>query len=54
MRSLSIKNLKESFIKKYPKTEVSMILRRQPDFITEDSFITLASVLLSVVEVTKE
>jgi len=47
---VDIRKLKENYVKKYPKSEVSAILISQPNSITSDSFITLAKALLSVVK----
>ena len=47
---IEIRSLKENYTRKYPNSAVSTILITQPDSVTEDSFITLAKALLSVIK----
>lgn len=47
---IEIRSLKENYTRKYPDSPISAILITQPDWITPDSFITLAKALLSVVK----
>ncbi len=46
---IQIKNLKENYVGKFPDSKVSAILIGQPDYLTPESFITLAKALISAV-----
>jgi hypothetical protein len=47
---IEIRKLKENYILKYPNSKVSSILIGQPEYLTPESFITLAKALLSAVK----
>jgi hypothetical protein len=54
MKMIRIRDFKQNYMRKFPNSEVSTILRTQPDSVTVDSFFTLAQALLTIIKETKE